>query len=150
MAAFKVNGLHFGFAQMTKMDKPGLVSLFPNFVLFVVFVISGSKAVSTYPVLVFVCATNVLPAVTFLIDSSSSLTGQYSLIQKGLAMTALPSAGLVVLSATNSQTQSRASGDDDDDHLRHQALIYDGLFWLAVHLMCGIALSFHSRYLLTS
>jgi len=144
MAAFKVNGLHFGFAQMTKMDKPGLVSLFPNFVLFVVFVISGSKAVSTYPVLVFVCATNVLPAVTFLIDSSSSLTGQHSLIQKGLAVTALPSAGLVVWSATNSQTQSGASGDDDD-HLRHQALIYDGLFWLAVHLMCGIALSFHSR-----
>ena len=147
MAAFKVNGLHFGFAQMTKMDKPGLVSLFPNFVLFVVFVISGSKAVSTYPVLVFVCATNVLPAVTFLIDSSSSLTGQHSLIQKGLAVTALPSAGLVVWSATNSQTQSGASGDDDnDDHLRHQALIYDGLFWLAVHLMCGVALSFHSRY----
>ena len=44
MAYFKVNGLHFGFAQMTKMDKPGLISLLPNFVLFVVFVISGSKA----------------------------------------------------------------------------------------------------------
>ena len=42
MAYLKVDGLHFGLAaQMTKMDKPGLVSLLPNFVLFVVFVISG-------------------------------------------------------------------------------------------------------------
>ena len=44
---------------------------------------TGSKAVSTYPVLAFVCATNVLPAVTFLIDSwsSNSVSSANSILQ---------------------------------------------------------------------
>lgn len=148
MAYLKVDGLHFGLAaQMTKMDKPGLVSLLPNFVLFVVFVISGSKAVSTYPVLAFVCATNVLPAVTFLIDSwsSNSVSSANSILQKGLAFVAIPSGAAVVWAATKAKAATGKADEEGHDSLQHQQLIYDAAFWLAVHLMCGIALSFHSR-----
>jgi len=182
---FKVMAfMGFSTGGVTPMDKAGLISLFPNFVLFVVFIISGSKAVSTFPVIAFICAVNVLPALTFLIDSyaSSPASGGgagggsggggggnrnaphhgNTVLQKVAAVAAMPTAAAVVWAASHHQAshhgteslQNESSGgagaaavhdDVDADKVEDIGLIFDDVFWLAVHVGCGMALSFHSR-----
>jgi len=180
--------LGFSTGGVTAMDKAGLISLFPNFVLFVVFIISGSKAVSSYPVIAFVCAVNVLPALTYLIDSYASVgglggggsggggsgggsgiknAGGNTVLQKMAALVALPSAAAVIWATTfydpsssDESTSAGAAGAQQQHEMSNErqltaagsapggggpGLIFDDVFWLAVHVGCGMALSFHSR-----
>ena len=136
----------FSSAGVTPMDKSGFISLFPNFVLFVVFIIAGSKALSTYPLLAFVCAINVLPALTFLIDSYSSQSKSKgnTVLQQICGLVALPTAAAVVW-ATSHDMQDHGDPEAPKTAPIETGLIFGDMFWLAVHVGCGMALSFHSR-----
>ena len=53
------------------IDKSGFVSLLPNFFLFTVSLIAGSRALSHLPILVCISVSNVVPACIYLLDNVS-------------------------------------------------------------------------------
>ena len=53
------------------IDKSGFVSLLPNFFLFTVSLIAGSRALSHLPILVCISVSNVVPASIYLLDNVS-------------------------------------------------------------------------------
>ena len=59
-----------GVPKLTSMDRSGFTSLLPNFVLFTIYIIAGSKALSSLPIIVYVAVgVNILPALSHIIDS---------------------------------------------------------------------------------
>lgn len=53
------------------IDKSGFVSLLPNFFLFTVSLIAGSRALSHLPVLVCITVSNTVPACIYILDNLS-------------------------------------------------------------------------------
>ena len=55
--------------MITSMDWPGFASLLPNFVLFTIYIIAGSKALASIPVVIFISAgINLIPFLSHMID----------------------------------------------------------------------------------
>ena len=65
--------VHTFFFRLTviSIDRSGFVSLLPNFFLFTVSLIAGSRALSHLPILVCICVANVVPASIYLLDNVS-------------------------------------------------------------------------------
>jgi hypothetical protein len=75
-----------------KLDKPGFISLLPNFLLFVGALVSGSKALTSIGVPQFVACANASPALVYLFDvfptflAASVLNSVASLVVVGTAI----------------------------------------------------------------
>ena len=63
--------LDYFFFLVISIDRSGFVSLLPNFFLFTVSLIAGSRALSHLPILVCICVSNVVPACIYLLDNVS-------------------------------------------------------------------------------
>ena len=63
--------LNFFSLTVISIDKSGFVSLLPNFFLFTVSLIAGSRALSHLPILVCISVSNVVPASIYLLDNVS-------------------------------------------------------------------------------
>ena len=63
-----------GVPKITSMDWPGFASLLPNFVLFTIYIIAGSKALASIPVIIFITAgINLIPFLSHMIEIISKL-----------------------------------------------------------------------------
>lgn len=115
---------------VVSIDKPGFVSLLPNFFLFTVSLIAGSRALSHLPVLVCICVSNTVPAGIYLLDNVS--LKKSSVIQVISALVVLITSVPVLLSS-----------DDDTEEL--ESLMDSPKFWLVVHAFCVVAVNLHGR-----
>lgn len=73
---FKVlSVLGTGVPKITPMDWSGFTSLLPNFVLFTIYIIAGSKALASLPVIIYVTVgVNILPALSHMIDVAGKIS----------------------------------------------------------------------------
>ena len=61
--------------NITPMDWSGFTSLLPNFVLFTIYIIAGSKALAALPVVTYVTVgINILPALSHIIDLAGKIS----------------------------------------------------------------------------
>ena len=77
--------LKTGVPGITSMDWSGFASLLPNFVLFTIYIIAGSKALASLPVIIYISAgINLVPSLSYLADvvgrgyNSQHATPKYS------------------------------------------------------------------------
>lgn len=112
------------------IDRPGFVSLLPNFFLFTVSLIAGSRALSHLPVLVCICVSNTAPAIIYLLDNVSLKKSSVIQVVSSLAVIAT---SVPVLLAS----------EDDTEEL--ESLMDSPKFWLVVHAFCVIAVNLHGR-----
>jgi hypothetical protein len=117
---------------VVSMDRAAFVSLLPNFFLFTVSLIAGSKALANLPVIVVVVVANMVPASIYLLDNTS--LKKSSLIQIISSVVILISAMIVLLS----------SPDDKPEELM-ASLMDSSKFWLVVHAFCTVAVTLHGR-----
>lgn len=126
------------FVTIASLDRPGLVSLLPSFILFTFSIISGSKALASIPVLVFISVTNILPALIQLFDLVSS--DPVALIPAGAMRKKVASLIVLITGASLCFLSPEDLSSRTDPSVNVSAY-----FALAVHLSCGFALTLHSR-----
>ena len=119
--------------SVVPIDRSGLVSLLPNFFLFTVSIIAGSKALAHLPILVFVNVANIAPACIYLLENLS--LKKSSVVQMICSVTVLGTCIPVLLSAS----------DDVDSKEELLSLMDSPKFWLVVHVFCVIAVTLHGR-----
>ena len=120
--------------SVVPIDRSGLVSLLPNFFLFTVSIIAGSKALAHLPILVFVNVSNVVPASIYLLDNLSFKKS--SVVQIICSVVVLGTCVPVLITAL----------DDVDDAKEELLSLMDSpKFWLVVHVFCVIAVTLHGR-----
>ena len=72
--------------KITPMDWSGFASLFPNFVLFTIYIIAGSKALASLPIMVYVTVgVNILPALSYIIEVVGKSSKDYQSTSSKLA-----------------------------------------------------------------
>ena len=113
-----------------KMDKPGFISLFPFFMLFLFSIVSGSMALVHVPLPCFLAMTNLIPALVFLFDYTPQFQGASPL--------AIISSGLVFLS---SLLLPLADVDMVWDNLKKDSPYFVAL----IHVLCTTCLHLYSR-----
>lgn len=145
-----------GVPKITPMDWPGFASLLPNFVLFTMYIIAGSKALASIPVIIFISAgINLIPLLSHMIDMIAKINN--SQIKKSQVLRVTPSVCTIIgimssvilllvseadIESTNQQSSNNGSTNTNDNSLD---LTYGTKFWLCVHVGCGLALSLHTR-----
>jgi len=112
------------------IDKSGFVSLLPNFFLFTVSLIAGSRALSHLPILVCISVSNVVPASIYLLDNVS--LKKSSVVQLISSFVVIATAVPILLSSA-------------DDTEKLESLMDSPKFWLVVHAFCVIAVNLHGR-----
>ena len=117
------------------LDKSGFISLLPNFFLFTVALIAGSKALSHLPVIVCISVGNCVPACIYLLDNLS--IKKTSVIQVACSSIVIVSTVPVLLSVPEDETSNR-------DHIP-SSLMDSPKFWLVVQAFSSLAVSLHGR-----
>lgn len=112
------------------IDRSGFVSLLPNFFLYTVSLIAGSRALSHLPILVCICVANVVPASIYLLDNVS--LKKSSVVQLISSLVVLVTSIPILLAS-----------EDDTEEL--ESLMDSPKFWLVVHAFCVIAVNLHGR-----
>ena len=107
----------------------------PNFFLFTVSLIAGSKALSNLPVIVCISVANVIPASIYLLDNLASKKS--SVIQVACSV-------LVIVTAIPSLL-SVPEDPVEEDSERIPSLMESPKFWLVVHVFCSVAVALHGR-----
>ncbi len=134
---------------VVSLDKSGFVSLLPNFFLFTVSLIAGSRALSHLPVLVCICVANLVPASIYLLDNvslkkSSVIQGTWlwNSNQKSVQIIIFitVASSLVVIATSIAVLLS-----SDDDTEEFESLMDSPKFWLVVHAFCVVAVNLHGR-----
>ena len=105
----------FSLFTVISIDKSGFVSLLPNFFLFTVSLIAGSRALSHLPILVCISVSNVVPASIYLLDNVS--LKKSSVVQLISSFVVIATAVPILL----------ASADDTD---KLESLMDSPKFWL--------------------
>lgn len=118
---------------VASIDKSGFVSLLPNFFLFTVMLIAGSKALSHIPVIVVVTVANIIPAAIYLLDNVA--------LKKSSAIQVVSS---VVVIAMAIPVLITAPDDLAEDH-SVTSLMDSPKFWLVIHVFCAVAVTLHGR-----
>ena len=116
------------------LDKSGFISLLPNFFLFTVSLIAGSKALSHLPVIVCISVGNCVPACIYLLDNLS--IKKTSVIQVVCSSIVIVSTVPVLLSVQDE--------DMNQDHIP-SSLMDSPKFWLVVQAFSSLAVSLHGR-----
>jgi len=147
-----------GVPKITSMDWPGFASLLPNFVLFTIYIIAGSKALASIPVIIFITAgINLIPFLSHMIEIISKLNN--SQIKQSKELRVIPTICTIIgvlssvillllaetdnVAFTNQQSANDSPNNIDKDQI--DDLTYGTRFWLCVHVGCGLALSLHTR-----
>ena len=136
---------------VVSLDKSGFVSLLPNFFLFTVSLIAGSRALSHLPVLVCICVANLVPASIYLLDNvslkkSSVIQGTWlwnsnqTYPSYHLQFFITVASSLVVIATSIAVLLS-----SDDDTEEFESLMDSPKFWLVVHAFCVVAVNLHGR-----
>ena len=119
--------------SVVAIDRSGFVSLLPNFFLFTVALIAGSKALSHLPIIVCICVANIVPACIYLLDNVSFQKS--SVVQVVASVLVLGTSVPVLLS----------SSDDVHEAEKLETLMDSPKFWMVVHVFCVIAVTLHGR-----
>jgi len=108
------------------LDKPGFLSLLPNFLFFTGSVVTASKALADIPVPIFLAVQNVMPALVYLLDYSPRFKGASCVSMMGSAFLLLTSALIILLDLDMTFKDSP-------------------YFWLMAHVVCSTVHSIHGR-----
>ena len=123
--------------KVQKIDRPAFISLLPNFFLFTISIIAGSKALAHLPILTFVAVANAVPAGIYILDNLS--------LKKSSVLNLL--ASLTVI-ATSIPVLLAASDDVEMEENAQQeltSLMDSPKFWLVVHVFCVYCVTLHGR-----
>lgn len=139
--------LKTGVPGITSMDWSGFASLLPNFVLFTIYIIAGSKALASLPVIIYISAgINLIPSLSYLVDVIGRANNSQHAQPKSSRTFSFVCTVIVVLTSAMLLllTEFSDSPSDKEEKIVDD-LMYGAKFWLCVHVGCGLALSLHTR-----
>jgi len=125
---------------VVSLDKSGFISLLPNFFLFTVSLIAGSKALSSLPVICVILVNNCVPACIYLLDNLS--IKKTSVIQVACSSIVIVSTVFSLLSVPE---EGQTTNNRDDNHIPPSSLMDSPKFWLVVQAFSSLAVSLHGR-----
>ena len=114
--------------DVNPLDKPGFVSLLPNFLFFTTSIISGSKALAQIPVLIFITLTNSIPSLIHLfVDANRILRYNLNIFcSMGTIITSL----IIFIYECGGSPLAFAESP---------------YFWILIHIICNVAIVLHGR-----
>eukprot|EP00093_Oithona_nana_P009450 09450.XXX_528956_529997_1 [CDS] Oithona nana genome sequencing. len=121
--------------RVLPLDRSAFISLLPNFFLFTISIIAGSKALAHLPILTFIAVANVVPAGIYILDNLS--LKKTSVVQLISSITVIGSSIPVILAASDDV--------DEEGKAELSSLMDSPKFWLVVHVFCVYCVSLHGR-----
>ncbi|XP_043227297.1 transmembrane protein 241-like isoform X2 [Amphibalanus amphitrite] len=108
------------------LDKPGFLSLLPNFLFFTGSVVAGSKALADISVPIFLAVQNVTAALVYILDHAPRFKGASAVSLLGSAFLVITAALIVLLDLDMTFKDSP-------------------YFWLMTHIVCSSVQTLHGR-----
>lgn len=112
--------------RLYSLDKPGFLSLLPNFLFFTGSVVTASKALADIPVPIFLAVQNLMPALIYILD--------YGPRFKGASVTSLVGSGFLLLTSALIVLLDLQMNFKDSPY-----------FWLMAHVVCSTVHAIHGR-----
>ena len=121
--------------RVLPLDRSAFISLLPNFFLFTISIIAGSKALAHLPILTFIAVANVVPAGIYILDNLS--LKKTSVVQLISSIVVIGSSIPVILAASDDV--------DEEGKAELTSLMDSPKFWLVVHVFCVYCVTLHGR-----